>query len=224
MDGNGRWAKQRHHPRTFGHIAGVKGAKSIMLAARDCGVAFLTLYTFSMENWGRPPTEVSFLMQLIERYFKKERDFLIQEGVRVCGMGDLSPVPSATQRMIHETEKLTEHNRAIQVNLAFSYSGRKEILDACAKACKALPPEQEEELASYLYLPDIPDPELLIRTGGEQRLSNFMLWQIAYTELYFTDTLWPDFTPEKFKEALVWYAGRIRKFGKVIPEVTQDLP
>lgn len=216
MDGNGRWAKQRHQPRTFGHVAGVKSAQVTMLTARNCGIRFLTLYTFSMENWGRPPTEVSFLMQLVERYFKKERDFLIQEGVRVCGLGNLDPVPPATRGMIHDIEKLTQHNHRIQVNLAFSYSGRKEILDACAKACQAPhPPQHEAEFASYLYHPNLPDPELLIRTGGEHRLSNFLLWQMAYTELYFTDTLWPDFTADEFKQALIWYAGRIRKFGKV---------
>lgn len=218
MDGNGRWAQKRFHPRTFGHLIGVKTAKAIMLAARDAGVRFLTLYTFSAENWSRPAAEVNFLMHLIQRHFRKDKDFLLREGVRIRVMGSRSGLSSTLTAMINDIEHVTAKNTAIEVNLAFNYSGRQDILQAVVSLLRShTPPESlsEDAFSEHLYLKNIPDPELIIRTGGEKRLSNFLLWQSAYSELYFCDTLWPDFTAGAFKAALSWYATRTRKFGNI---------
>jgi undecaprenyl diphosphate synthase len=214
MDGNGRWAKNRHHPRSYGHLRGVQTAKKIMLSAREAGIRYLTLYTFSMENWNRPLSEVQFLMRLIERYFTRERDFLIQEGIRICVMGQLEPVPQQTHTLIEQTQAVTAHCEGIQVNLAFSYSSRQEILNAISKL-KKTEHVSPADLRAQFYLPDVPDPELVIRTGGVNRLSNFLLWQAAYAELFFSKKLWPDFSPHHLQEALTWYATQDRKFGTI---------
>ncbi|MED1784773.1 isoprenyl transferase [Brevibacillus fortis] len=222
MDGNGRWASKRSLPRVAGHRAGMKAVKEVVKAADEIGVRYITMYAFSTENWKRPRDEVDFLMKLPQEFLSTELDELIERGVRIRMLGSKNELPSHTLKALLEAEETTKDNSGLQLNFALNYGGRDELAKAfsvMAAQVKAgeLQPEQltEELISSYLYTSEIPDPDLLIRTSGEIRLSNFMLWQLAYTELWFTDVLWPDFTREHFYQAIVEYQGRARRYGAV---------
>lgn len=218
MDGNGRWAKSRGLPRFEGHRRGAQRAKEIIKAANDMGIGVLTLYAFSMENWQRPQKEISLLMKLLELYLKHELSTLISDGVVFKCIGDLWKLPDSTQALILDVEEKTSKNTGMTLVSALSYGGRDELLRAVAKALHTglKPGEITEDLfSSLLDTQGIPDPDLIIRTSGEKRISNFLLWQSAYSELYFTDTLWPDFSPEEFMVALRDYESRERRFGAV---------
>lgn len=213
MDGNGRWAKARGLPRTEGHREGLKVAKRIVKAAKSLGIQYVTLYTFSTENWKRAQEEVKFLMGLVSTYLGAEFEFYKEHGVKVVHSGDVSGLPPEVSKAIRTVVSETAGFNGICVNLAINYGGRDEILRAISK----IPPDKrhlnEEEFRAYLDLPDIPDPDLIIRAGGELRLSNFLTWQAAYSELYFSDVLWPDWTEDDLQKALLAYASRERRFG-----------
>jgi len=225
MDGNGRWAKKRHLPRSAGHVAGVSTVRGIVRAASDIGLDYLTLYAFSSDNWKRPPTEVSHLMGLFRAYFRDDTDELVARNVRVRIIGNRSRSASDILSMIDDAERRTEANSGLNLTFAFDYGAREEI----AAAARALAREAAngtrdpetitpELLGSALSSGGMPDPDLIIRTSGERRLSNFLLWQAAYAEFLFVDTLWPDYTPRQFFDALDAYAQRERRFGALKPE------
>ena len=222
MDGNGRWARERGRPREFGHRAGMAAVRESVEGAIELGIEVLTLFAFSQENWERPPGEVSALMSLLELYVRKEARDLKAKGVEVRAMGSLERLGPRTRTSL---EGIVEHTRGgteLVLNLAISYGSRREITDAARRLAERvargtlLPEEIDESLfASALYTPDIPDPDLLIRTSGELRISNFMLWQLAYTELHITPVLWPDFTRDHLTAAVEDYQRRDRRFGRV---------
>lgn len=222
MDGNGRWAKLKGRPRTYGHVKGARVAKKIITECSDTGVQTVTLYAFSSENWLRPHLEVNFLMNLLRRYLRKETDNLVQKNIRFTAVGDLSKLPLDLLKMVdHSTEK-TAHCTGLNVVFAISYGSRAEIAEAVrtlAKKVQAgeLAPENIDEATINSALSTYPnsDPDLIIRTSGECRLSNFMMWQAAYSELYFTPVLWPDFTIEDLHQAFRSFASRDRRFGGV---------
>ncbi len=220
MDGNGRWAEARGLSRSEGHRRGAEVMRDVTRACADRGVEILSLYTFSTENWRRPAAEVNTLMKLIATFFKKYQQELIEEGVVCRFAGDLSGLSPQVQKIIREVKELTLEKPRMQLVILLNYGGRDEIIRAVRKLAKSvadgeLKAEQlnEAQLSQQLDLPDLPDPDLIIRTGGELRLSNFWLWQSAYSELYFTNTLWPDFSGSDLDEALRAYAGRKRRFG-----------
>ncbi|MBW4519680.1 MAG: isoprenyl transferase [Scytolyngbya sp. HA4215-MV1] len=222
MDGNGRWAKRQGLPRIMGHRRGVDALKDLLRCCRDWGVGALTAYAFSTENWGRPLEEVEFLMTLFERVLRQELREMMQEDVRINFVGNLGALPRSLQTEIDRAVTATQQNQGIQFTVATNYGGRQEILQACraiASQVQAgqLEPDQIDEsiFERHLYTAGICDPDLLIRTSGEMRLSNFLLWQMAYAELYITDTLWPDFDRTQFHQALVAYQQRDRRFGKL---------
>ena len=220
MDGNGRWAQQRHMPRTVGHAKGAAGVRALVEQCASKGVKYLTLFAFSTENWQRPADEVSTLMGLFVQYLEKEMGALADAGVRLKVIGDVAGFASELQTRIRAAEAATQHNQAITLVVAANYGGQWDVVQAF-KNWQAANPEStanqltQEQLAQYLSTADMPNPDLLIRTGGEQRISNFLLWQAAYAELYFTDALWPDFDEAELGKALYWYAARERRFGKV---------
>lgn len=216
MDGNGRWAKARGLPRTEGHREGLKAAKRIVLAARELGVDYLTLYTFSTENWKRAEEEVSFLMGLIKTHLSAELDFYRKNKVRVVHSGDLSGLPKDVVEEILSVTRDTAQNTSITVNLAINYGGRNEILRAVQKLVAQGLPLDEKNLGACLDHPELPDPDLLIRTSGEMRLSNFLLWQSSYSELIFVTKLWPDFDKPDLALAIQEYQRRDRRYGGVI--------
>jgi undecaprenyl diphosphate synthase len=220
MDGNGRWAKQRHQPRLFGHRAGADSLRAILRACRDHGVEYLTVYAFSTENWIRPKDEVSGLMALLRSFLKKDEHELHENQVRLRVTGRLGDLPKAVRAELERVMAATRHYEKGHLILALSYGGRTEIVDAIrAIAAKVKlgvvePGQIDEELVTgHLYLPDVPDPDLMIRTSGELRLSNFLLWELSYAEFYFTDVLWPDFREADFAVALAEYSRRQRRFG-----------
>lgn len=220
MDGNGRWARQRGLPRYVGHSAGAESVRNAIEAARQVGVRFLTLYTFSAENWRRPAEEVSALMELIEHKIREEIHALHENAVRVKVLGRLEELPQSLQEELQRDMELTACNTGLTLYLALNYGGRREIADAARRLGAdllagrlRLEEVDETRFARYLYAPEAPDPELLIRTGGEMRLSNFLLWQAAYTELWITPTLWPDFTKADFYHAIYDFQQRKRRFG-----------
>jgi undecaprenyl diphosphate synthase len=222
MDGNGRWAKQRGFLRTIGHRAGTDSTRRVVKACGELGVKVLTIYVFSWENWKRPSLEVSALMHLLIEMVYRELDDLNKNNVRLKAIGDLTALPAKTFDALEHGMKATETNTGLVLNLAISYSGRTEILNAVRLAAKEIAAGKlsesdltEDKFSSLLYTKGMPDPELLIRTGGDMRISNFLLWQLAYTELYVTDTLWPDFDKSHLEEAIVAYQSRERRFGKV---------
>jgi undecaprenyl diphosphate synthase len=222
MDGNGRWARKRGLPRTAGHKAGVKAVKRVVKAAGDIGVSILTLFTFSQENWKRPKSEVSAIMKLLYETTKREINELDENNVRLITTGRIEELSPRRRQMLQEAMNRTKDNTGLVLNLALNYGGRTEILDAVRKISqdvkkKKLDPEKlnEETFAHYLYTNGLPDPDLLIRTSGEMRISNFLLWQTSYTELYVTDVLWPNFTARDFYEAILDYQNRERRFGRV---------
>ena len=216
MDGNGRWAKERGLSRQAGHRAGTENIRRVIRHLGKRGVPYLTLYAFSTENWTRPRPEVRALMQLIGRVIKREIKELHKEGVRLLHLGHLENLAPPLRRQIEDALALTKDNTAMTVAIAFDYGGRAEIVDAVRRIIAAgLPPEQVNEgtISSYLYSAGLPDPDLIIRTAGEMRLSNFLIWQAAYAEYYSTPTYWPDFGPDNLDEALETYASRERRFG-----------
>ncbi len=223
MDGNGRWARQRGMPRIEGHRVGIERAEEIIAASRELGIKYLTLFAFSTENWSRPEEEVSFLMSLLREYLEFKEKELVSQDIKFNVIGRISLLPKDVVSVIERVKKSTEACGSMVLTLALSYGGRAEIVDATRRLALRLSAgdisaeDIDEDLFSkFLYSPWIPDPDLLIRTGGELRISNFMLWELAYTELYFTETLWPDFTKEHFFEAIRDYQKRERRFGKVI--------
>ncbi len=225
MDGNGRWASLRGLPRVEGHKRGAERAKDVIEAALEIGIEVLTLYAFSMENWQRPRQEVSTLMELLKLYLSKELLELLHKGISFRVIGDRSRLPEEVQKVIEEAEKYTSSASRLTLVTALSYGGRDEILRAIRKIIKqGLRPEElnEEVFESALDTAGLPPVDLIIRTSGEKRLSNFLLWQGAYSELYFTETLWPDFTKEEFLYAIQDYQRRERRFGAIMPISTES--
>jgi undecaprenyl diphosphate synthase len=222
MDGNGRWARSRGLPRFRGHAAGMTSVRDVIEGAIEAGVRVLTLFTFSQENWDRPAAEVSALMKLLQHYVRREREELRQQGVQVRTFGELERMPPAPRRAVAEIEEYTRAGTVLRLNLMLSYGARAEIVRAAQRlaaevaAGRLLPAGIDEaRFAAELYTADVPDPDLLIRTSGEQRISNFMLWQLAYTELYITPVYWPDFRREHLFAAIQDYQKRERRFGRV---------
>jgi undecaprenyl diphosphate synthase len=221
MDGNGRWAKERNLSRIEGHRAGAESVRVIVRSCRKIGIPVLTLYAFSKENWQRPSREVQALWRLLSRYLKSELGEMMENSIRLNTIGDIRELPKTVYRLLADTMEQTAANREMILNLALSYSGRSEIVraaqklaDACVK--RELRPSEIDEaiFSTYLYTADMPDPDLLIRTSGEQRISNFLLWQMAYTELYVSPVYWPDFREPELMAALDDYQRRERRFGK----------
>jgi undecaprenyl diphosphate synthase len=222
MDGNGRWAKSRGLSRRKGHEAGAESVSAVIKACRTQGVKYLTLYSFSIENWVRPKAEVRALMALLEHFLKHREHELHENRVRLRALGRIEDLPDGTRKELKRVEKATEMYDEGQLILALSYGGRTEIARSAKEIAKLvaageLDPDDidEDTIAQHLYLPDVPDPDLLIRTSGELRISNFLLWQASYSEFYFTDTLWPDFREEQLAEAIGEYARRSRRFGDI---------
>lgn len=229
MDGNGRWAKARGLDRSEGHIEGVNTVRKITEIASEAGVKYLTLYTFSTENWNRPQAEVDALMTLVGVAITRETPDLIRNNVRLTIMGDLERMPEATLKMLRQCMADTAACTGLVLNLAISYSSRWEITEAARRiaaevAAGRLTPDQitPETMSAHMAAPSIPDPDLLIRTGGDYRISNYLLWQIAYSELYFTDLYWPDFTKTDFLEAIRAYQSRQRRYGRTGDQVVEE--
>ena len=229
MDGNGRWAKQRGLPRIAGHREGVRSVRDIVEVCGQLGIEVLTLYTFSTENWRRPQKEVSALMRLLLKTLRKEIDELMKNNVRLLTIGNLEKLPKIAHQGMLDGMAETKENTGLKLNLALNYGGREEIIAAVQKI--ALKIQQGEiqpqnidgkTITQALYTTGLPDPDLLIRTSGEYRISNFLLWQLAYTEIYITDVLWPDFRRENLYEAIRNYQGRERRFGKVSEQLKQN--
>ncbi|HBE31035.1 MAG TPA: isoprenyl transferase [Cyanobacteria bacterium UBA11369] len=222
MDGNGRWAKRQGLPRIMGHKRGVDALKELLRCCKDWGIEALTAYAFSTENWGRPLEEVDFLMTLFERVLRQELREMMEEDVRIRFVGNLSALPRSLQAEIERSMAQTQHNQAVTFTVATNYGGRQEIVEACRAIASQvqqgkLQPDQIDAalFERHLYTTGVCDPDLLIRTSGEMRISNFLLWQMAYAELYITETLWPDFDRAEFHRALCAYQQRDRRFGKV---------
>jgi undecaprenyl diphosphate synthase len=216
MDGNGRWAQARGLPRLAGHRAGTENLRRVLRACKDFGVKVLTIYAFSTENWRRPNEEVNGLMTILDHYIVREMRALDKEGVQIRHVGRMDGVASSLQQKIKQAIELTKDNTTLILNVAFNYGGRQEILDAVRAliADRVAPEDVDEALFSrYLYTGDLPDPDLIIRTSGEVRISNFLLWQGAYAELYSTPIFWPDFDEDELRKALEHYAHRERRFG-----------
>jgi undecaprenyl diphosphate synthase len=215
MDGNGRWAQRRGSPRAIGHRAGVRTVRKVLRAAGRAGIEVLTLFAFSQENWKRPELEVQLLIQLFLRTLGREAQSMHRNGVRLSFIGDRSGFPPRLQQAMAEAEALTAGNTAIRLVMAVGYGGQWDIVQAAQQLAAQGLPITAEAIESRLQTAGLPLPDLMIRTGGESRISNFLLWQLAYTELYFSGVLWPDFGEAEFAEALQWYAGRDRRFGGV---------
>lgn len=221
MDGNGRWATKRKLPRSAGHARGVRSVRRVVEACGQRGVKYLTLFAFSSENWRRPQQEVSLLMQLFVRSLEKEVDKLVEQGVRLKIIGDLSAFDDKLKKLIIKAQEKTANQQQLTLTIAANYGGRWDILQAMRNMLAQKPelasqPEliKEQDLNAFLSLADTPEPDLFIRTGGEQRISNFLIWQLAYTELYFTDCFWPDFGAKDIDTAFSWYQSRERRFGR----------
>lgn len=219
MDGNGRWAKQRSHPRVWGHVRGSAVVSHIVQEADALGIEALTMYAFSSENWSRPQTEVLVLFNLLYKFLKKERARILKNNIRFRIMGDIKNLPEQTKKLIGQLESETAHHTGLKLTFAFGYGARSEIAYAVNGFIKANPGKEitEEALNEFLMIPDLGDVDLLIRTGGDHRVSNFMLWQIAYAEMFFTETKWPDFTITEFRYIIEQVAKRERRFGAVAP-------
>lgn len=222
MDGNGRWAKQRKLPRTMGHKAGVETIRRVIKESHILGIKYLTLYAFSTENWKRPDDEVSALMKLLVEYLRSELAELNKNGVVIRVLGDIKKLPGDAQKEILEAIEVTKNNKGIVLNIAFNYGGRDEIIRATKLIAKAVEKGtidikdiNEEVFQKYLYTSDIPDPDLIIRPSGEQRISNFLLWQCAYSEFWYSNVCWPDFKEEHLHQAIYDYQNRDRRYGGV---------
>lgn len=215
MDGNGRWAKKRGLPRTAGHKVGAETFRTIATYCQELGIQYLTIYAFSTENWKRPKDEVDTLMNLLEQYLQEAIDTMERDHIRLKVLGDAAALSPKLQRMIAETNDISTHYQGFQANICLNYGGRAEILRAAQLCAAAGEDWTEENFSKYLWSAGIPDPELIIRPSGELRLSNFLLWQCAYSEFYFCDTLWPDFTRADLDKAIIDYQKRDRRFGGV---------
>lgn len=229
MDGNGRWAKKRLLPRVVGHKRGLETVREVVKHCIERGVGYLTLFAFSSENWRRPPEEVSFLMQLFLQALQEEVSRLHKNNIRLRVIGDLSRFEPRLVDTIRDAEALTIENSALTLSIAANYGGRWDILQAVNSMLAAKPDQRtdysEADLAPYLCLADAPEPDLFIRTGGEQRVSNFLLWQLAYSEFYFTDVLWPDFDRQAFDDAILSFQRRERRFGRTSEQLgSSNLP
>ena len=231
MDGNGRWAKQHSLGRIAGHKKGVEAVRETVTACRELGVRYLTLYAFSSENWDRPAREVKSLMGLLEKFLKMELKTMLDRDIRLLAIGNCGTLPENVLKTLNEVISKTQGNSAMTLILALSYGGRDEILEAVRKIAREaaqgkIDPSSlnKEAFSDYLYTEGIPDPDLLIRTSGEHRISNFLLWQTAYTEFYFTDVLWPDFRKKDLIAAIRDYQGRERRFGKTSDQLLGDIP
>lgn len=223
MDGNGRWAKKRHMPRTYGHLQGVRRVDDIVAAARIAGIQFLTLFAFSAENWNRPKQEVDMLMSTLAKNLDEKAKELHKADIKFQVLGCLDGAPEKVVAALSRAQEQTKNNAGMTLNLAFNYGARQEILEAVKKFCREakdgrIDPDSlsEQSISAALYTRGMPDPDLLIRTSGEQRISNFLLWQLSYSELYFTPKYWPDFTKKEFEKALADYQRRERRYGKVL--------
>ncbi|HPD22475.1 MAG: polyprenyl diphosphate synthase [Desulfomonilia bacterium] len=226
MDGNGRWAKGRGLSRLKGHEAGAQAARKVVEAAKERQIRFLTLYAFSSENWRRPGDEVEGLFRLLEGFIDREVERLVESGIRLYTIGDLSRFPSSLGQKINMTIEKTQANSELHLSVALNYGGRDEILRGFRRAARSgVSAEEldEEAFSRCLDTSFMPDPDLLVRTGGERRISNFLLWQLAYTEIYFTDTLWPDFDENALDAAISWFNTRQRRFG-MTPEQVEGIP
>ncbi|MCW8853944.1 MAG: isoprenyl transferase [Gammaproteobacteria bacterium] len=228
MDGNGRWAKKRFMPRTAGHKAGVKATKEVVKACVENQIKVLTLFAFSSENWKRPEQEVSSLMELFLTTLQSEVNELHEQSVRMRFIGECSAFSDKLQNRIKQTEELTQNNSGLCLNIAVNYGGRWDIANACQMIAEKIESGEitskdvnAELVNRYVAVSDLPEPDLFIRTGGDKRISNFLIWQLAYTELYFTDLLWPDFNRGELNEALTWFANRQRRFGKTGDQIGQ---
>jgi len=217
MDGNGRWAKKRGKPRTFGHKNGATTLRRIVGSAQKIGIKYLSVYAFSTENWKRPNKEVNFLMKLLKNTIITElNDFVAEKAIKIRFLGDIAALPSGLQLQIKKAEEKTTNTKGMQLNIMLNYGSRKELVNAVNCLIKKGVQEiTENNFSNHLYTKDIPDPDLLIRTSGELRISNFLLWQLAYTELWFTDKYWPDFNEEDLLEAIKTYQKRNRRFGTI---------
>ncbi len=222
MDGNGRWAAQRGLPRMAGHTEGIKSVREMITLCRDLGIRALTIYAFSQENWKRPVPEINALMLLLEQYLQMEMEALIEKGARFRAIGRVNSLPESARAWVRKVEQATAHLDTLNLTVALSYGGRSEIVDAVRRLAEdvkghVVEPDQIDEalLEGYLSTHGLPDPDLLIRTSGETRISNFLLWQLAYTEMYFTPTLWPDFRRREALLALHEYQGRERRYGQI---------
>ena len=221
LDGNGRWAKKRGLPRTAGHAAGAETFRRIATYCKNIGVNYLTVYAFSTENWSRPEEEVKSIMKLLDRYLREAIATMERDHIKMKILGDVSILSPSLRAEIEETNEISSRYEGFQANICLNYGGRAEILQAAKRyaldASKGMASADltEETFSSYLYSAGIPDPDLLIRPGGEKRISNFLLWQCAYSEFYFTDVLWPDFTPEELDKAIAEFSRRERRFGGV---------
>jgi len=224
MDGNGRWAKRQGKNRTYGHLHGVESVRKVVEAAREINLPYLTLYTFSTENWNRPQEEVDTLMNLLADSLEREREDLIRNKIKLAVVGDLDGVPDYVRVKFDNLLEATSQDYELTLSLALNYGGRIEILKAVEKWCRKHPGRipGPEDFASCLQSAFLPDVDLMIRTGGERRISNFLLWKLAYAELYFTDTLWPDFGKEDFFEAIYDFQQRERRFGKTSEQIQKD--
>lgn len=228
MDGNGRWAKKRHRPRLFGHKAGVDSVRAVVEAARESGVNHLTLYAFSTENWKRPGAEVKGLMALLKTYLQAELANMKKNNIRLGCFGQKERLPEDVRRVMDEVIGDTANCSGMRLNLALSYGSRTEIIGAvqeiaqkCASGQLDAESINDQVMSDHLYSAGQPDPDLMIRTGGEKRLSNFLLWQLSYAEIYFTETMWPDFRKEQFLEALYSFASRQRRYGRTGEQMTK---
>jgi undecaprenyl diphosphate synthase len=226
MDGNGRWAQRQRLSRMEGHRRGLEAARAVVEACEELGIRILTLYAFSKENWGRPPREVNALMRLLQKRLLEEREELLKRDLRLNIIGDLEDLPAPLRNLLRETVEMTRHKDGLIVNLALSYAGRSEIIAGVRAIIADIEAGRitkdditPETFSRYLFTRDIPDPDLLIRTSGELRISNFLLWQIAYTELYFTQTLWPDFGKEELIRACRAYQNRERRYGLIAAQI-----
>ena len=213
MDGNGRWGKKRNKNRNFGHYAGVKTVKKIVETSIKFKIPTVTFYVFSTENWKRPKSEINFLFNLVNSYFKLELQNVIKNGIKINIIGELSKLPKKLRKILKDTVKQTKKNKKILVNLALNYGSKKELINTFKKI--RLKKITEKIIKRNLYTKDIPDPDILIRTGGKKRLSNFMLWQLAYAELYFLDKLWPDFKPKDLHKIIKQYYNTKRNYGGI---------
>jgi undecaprenyl diphosphate synthase len=229
MDGNGRWAEKRHKPRLYGHKAGADSVRDVVEISREIGIEILTLYAFSSENWNRPASEVTGLMSILQSYLTSELSRMLKNDIRLTCIGDMSKLPDGVRMVLQDSIQKTSGNSSLILNLALNYGSRNEMVRAAqllADRCvrRELTPEaiDIETISNHLYTAGMADPDLLIRTGGEARLSNFLLWQLSYAEIYFTDVMWPDFSKNEFLEAIADFQSRERRFGKTGAQLRID--
>ena len=220
LDGNGRWAKKRGLPRTAGHAVGAETFRKIATYCKNIGVEYLTVYAFSTENWNRPEEEVGTIMKLLGKYLNEAIDTMERDHIRMKIFGDIGRLPAELQKLVEKTDEISQRYEGFQANICLNYGGRDEIVNAARRYARDLAEGKaaeltEESFSDYMYSAGIPDPDLLIRPGGEQRISNFLLWQCAYAEFYFTDVLWPDFSPEELDRAIAEFHRRDRRYGGV---------